>query len=475
MRTATPGLTEARQIPRSALRAASTQPVLSGADAIEHESNREILDAIDHAHQQLIAAEIAELIGIVRAADQWKVDQDAVGAGLERLIQPGHDGTPEVAEFLALELGALLGISQASALFRIGDALDLRHRHPQLWAAVLSGAVRVWQASKICSTCAHLPFETVLKVDAAIAADIWTLPWARVMKALPGQIINADPELAGRREQARHDARHIRVSGIENGSVTLWGVVNPVDGIKFDHVLTQIAQTFPTEPDIPAHQDIDRRRAAAFGKITQDAFDSLYSGQPASGAQAWDRPNSGTASNDPVDHQPIQCTLIVHVSADDPALMTESDANPSKTGVTRIEDWGPLLTSRLPEFLSGANVTVRPIINPSDIRPVDAYETPPRMRFALAQRNPVDVFPYGTTKAGRCDADHTIAYSDGRAGQTHLGNLGPLSRRAHRAKTHGGWRLEQPTPGVYHWTSPYGYRYQVTATGSVRIVAPTRD
>ena len=111
MRTPPPDVDEARTLPAPVLIAASVQPVLSGT-VVEDESNHEILDAIDHAHQQLIAAEIAELVGILRAADRWKIDQDAVGAGIERLIQPGHDGTPRIAEFLALEIGALLGISQ---------------------------------------------------------------------------------------------------------------------------------------------------------------------------------------------------------------------------------------------------------------------------------------------------------------------------------------------------------------------------
>ncbi len=49
---------------------------------------------------------------------------------------------------------------------------------------------------------------------------------------------------------------------------------------------------------------------------------------------------------------------------------------------------------------------------------------------------------------------------------TRSSNLGPLSRRVHRAKTHGGWRLEQPEPGVFTWTSPHGLRYQVSPLGS---------
>ena len=94
------------------------------------------------------------------------------------------------------------------------------------------------------------------------------------------------------------------------------------------------------------------------------------------------------------------------------------------------------------------------------------------MRFALQQRNPVDVFPYATRGARSCDADHTNPYTPDGKTQTRLDNLGPLTRFTHRAKTHANWSLAQPKPGVYQWTSPYGYRYQVIANGTTRLHIP---
>ncbi len=428
-------------------------------------TSADALRALDHAHQQIVAGEVAELIAITSAADLWEVDKTVVAEGMERLLTPGHDGTPSVGEFLALEIGPLLGISATSALARIGEALDLRTRHPRLWDAVICGKARVWQATRICLECAHLPLEAVLKVDHAIGGSVGMLPFSRVMSALPGQITAADTDLARRRAEAQRESRHIRVSKIENGSVGIWGIVNPVDGIRFDHVLTEVAKTLPTQSDTPPSNDLDRRRAAAFGIIAQDAFRKLHSEQPLLDLSPLDAPELAT----PPASNPMLCTLVVHMSADDPAVAPTSDA---ATGVARVEGWGPLLTQQLPEFLRGAKVSVRPIIDPAGIRPVDAYETPAKMRFAIEQRNPVDVFPYGTAKAGRCDMDHTVPYQSGRPAQTHPGNLGPLSRRAHRAKTHSKWELEQPRPGVFCWTSPHGYQYVVSAAGTTRITAP---
>ncbi|HEY0774074.1 MAG TPA: hypothetical protein VGD51_08335, partial [Nocardioidaceae bacterium] len=39
-------------------------------------------------------------------------------------------------------------------------------------------------------------------------------------------------------------------------------------------------------------------------------------------------------------------------------------------------------------------------------------------------------------------------------------------RFVHRVKTHGRWSLRQPSPGVFEWRSPHGYRFRVDHTGT---------
>ena len=57
------------------------------------------------------------------------------------------------------------------------------------------------------------------------------------------------------------------------------------------------------------------------------------------------------------------------------------------------------------------------------------------------------------------DADHTQDHA--RAGPTIAGNLGHACRHDHLLKHEGGWRLDQPTPGQFRWTSRLGHRYLV--------------
>ncbi len=77
-------------------------------------------------------------------------------------------------------------------------------------------------------------------------------------------------------------------------------------------------------------------------------------------------------------------------------------------------------------------------------------------RYLLA-RQPVCVFPGCRMPARDSDLDHTVDYAKG--GRTHPHNLGPLCRHHHRLKHQAGWKLEQPTPGTFTWTSPLGHTY----------------
>ena len=60
--------------------------------------------------------------------------------------------------------------------------------------------------------------------------------------------------------------------------------------------------------------------------------------------------------------------------------------------------------------------------------------------------------------ATSCDFEHTIPYH--RGGRTCECNGGPCCRRHHRAKQAAGWRLAQPYPGTFLWTTPHGRSYR---------------
>jgi hypothetical protein len=73
-------------------------------------------------------------------------------------------------------------------------------------------------------------------------------------------------------------------------------------------------------------------------------------------------------------------------------------------------------------------------------------------------REPHCRFPGCRQPATRCDLDHAIPWP---RGSTAPENLGPLCRRHHQLKTHGGWSLDPqsgPDPGTvtWRWRTPAG-------------------
>ncbi len=88
----------------------------------------------------------------------------------------------------------------------------------------------------------------------------------------------------------------------------------------------------------------------------------------------------------------------------------------------------------------------------------------PAARFAgAALRRHVEirdrscVYPGCRATAHSADLDHTVDHDHG--GPTTGANSGPLCRHDHRLKYPGRWRLHQPIPGHFTWTSPLGRTY----------------
>ena len=78
-------------------------------------------------------------------------------------------GPPAVAEFAPAELGVVLATSSAAAERLVGDALDLRHRLPRLWARIVAGEVKPWIGRRTADATRHLAVETAAVVDRRIA------------------------------------------------------------------------------------------------------------------------------------------------------------------------------------------------------------------------------------------------------------------------------------------------------------------
>ncbi len=88
-----------------------------------------------------------------------------------------------------------------------------------------------------------------------------------------------------------------------------------------------------------------------------------------------------------------------------------------------------------------------------------AYQVPARLREYVNLRDLTCRFPTCRQPAWRCDCDHSQPYDEG--GPTCCCNLGALCRYHHKLKQHPLWRLDQPTPGHFTWTTSAGRTYTI--------------
>ena len=291
--------------------------------------------ALDRARAALVAAEVAEFFLAAHWADlhPGEAVEDERRArrrrgrrnprGGERGRQLGADGTPLVAEFAPMELGVHLGMGYVAAATLVRDALNVRHRHPLLWAALgralpastdtteptapvgTAGRLpRVWQARLVARMCAEagLDVDRARFVDAATTPYLGALPWGRFKELVAAKIIEADPDQAEARRKAAAAARFVRTGqSTEHGLKTLVARANAGDVILFVAMADRIAQILYLRGD---RDGVDARRSKAIGILATPAraLRMLEETEAFLAAAAQTHPWPGTdAPDDPTD------------------------------------------------------------------------------------------------------------------------------------------------------------------------------
>lgn len=370
-----------------------------------------------------------------------------------RPIRIGGEGTPLVDEALPLEIAAIMATSVTSATLLIRDVVSLHSRHPATWAAVQDGRVPVWRARQLAQLADtfELGYGDCLRIDALIEPCLGRLGWGRTIARYRAGIIQVAPaKVAAHTERARR-SRHVRTGVSEDDPTLGWmsALADTSDIQAVDHLLGLVTQSLI---DLGDTDPIDVIRAKALGRLADPEgvlalLDGVDDSTPA--AQHTERRSRRR-------HAPT-AQVYVHLGPD--AL--------ENGGPARIEKLGPVLVDELSHVLGHHRIKLTPVVHVHDAeRPVDAYDIPELMRASVLARDRYEVFPWSSREARRCDLDHANPYVDGELEQTRPSNLGPLTRRPHRGKTHCGWKLEQPRPGIFWWTSPRGQTYRVGPDGT---------
>jgi hypothetical protein len=391
---------------------------------------------------------------------------EAALPGREQAVRFGGQGTPKVAEFAAAEFGARLGLSPYAARQLIADALDLAYRLPQLWRRVQSLEVKASYARFVARKTRDLPREQAAYVDerVVVCAD-GRISWSRFETLVEAAIKAADPEAAAAAEEAAAKDQFARATRSDEHGMRGFYIRAPFA------VIARLEATvaFLTEAlrQLGDQSPADQLRVKAI----------LILANPAPAVEllaayaAWkDRPADPAVPDEPdrtgdrpeLDWSKLlpTVTVFIHLAAD-----------PESDPIARIEGTGPVTEGWVRQHLGPeARFSIRPILDLAGQAPVDAYEIPERHRQAVHLMTPADTFPFSSSTSRSHQIDHTEPYRHGvaakGAGQSRLGNYGPMTTTHHRIKTFGGWAVKQPFPGIYLWRDPHGATYLVDHTGT---------
>lgn len=356
--------------------------------------------------------------------------------GRERPRQLGAVGTPTVAEFAPATLAARLRISAFAGARLMADAIDIRHRLPNIQGRVETGQALARYARHVAQQTRELSAEEAGVVDEETVDLVdGSISWHRFELVVAAAVRNAAPELARRRAQAAHRPTFTRIPGMEHDGTA--ALLTRGDLASITQIQESVNAHAETLTPLSEHETIDERRVRALVELTASGPDN-----------------------------PPHVELHVHTYAEDP-----TDPDSEIPAIVRVEGHGPVSTAWLRGLLGPkARFTVRPVLDIPGLAPVDAYEIPSKHRRAVRVITPADTFPYANCLTRTMDIDHTDPWQPGGPpGQSRIGNYGPLTRHHHRIKTHSPWDVKQPFPGIYLWRDPHGATYLVDATGTRRL------
>jgi hypothetical protein len=343
-----------------------------------------------------------------------------------------HDDDPtrrlnRVNQFAPFEVAVALTLTRRAADLLVGTAVELRRRLPAVWAALAAGDVDLPRARMLAEHVSVLPDPSARQVVEQVLPDAGRLTTGQLARRVDRLVLAVDPVAVAERRAAAVADRRVAAQPEPDGTATLTVLGLPVERVAaaMNRVET-IAQTARRAGD---PRTIHQLRADVTLGLLDGSLDPRGTGR-------------GTVE------------LVVPL-----ATLAGTSDEPGE-----IPGWGPVLADVARQVATyQPDATWRYRVVDADGTLVAAGST--RRRPTIAQeahvraRDKTCRAPGCRQPASRTELDHTTAYTDG--GPTITANLGSLCTYHHRAKHEAGWRLTQPSPGVFVWLSPLGHRYVV--------------
>ncbi len=380
-------------------------------------------------------------------------------------------GAPLVEEFSVPAFAAQLGLRSEAGAALIGEALELRHRLPRLWARVQACQVEAWRARRIAQTTIRreLSVEAAGFVDRHLAPVAASAGLPTIERCVEEAVARTTPETDQRDPDnpTGPDRRGFAVDKRQvsfEGTLECHGTLDLADALAVDDAVREEVRRL-------------RRLGAtqAAGPLSAVALAGLVTRRDPTLEEALgDHDGTETPGAPTRRHRDRAVLLHLHLSA---SAVTGSGAA-GGVQVGRVEETRAPVTAEQVRAWCGAPATthlrVLPVLDLDQRSHVEQYEMPERMQQQAALSALTCVFPWCTRPARSCDTDHVEPHDrdheagpeaepGDQPGPTASDNAGPLCRRHHRLKTHAParhrWRITQLDHGLWLWRSPHGEHY----------------
>ncbi len=348
-------------------------------------------------------------------------------------------------EFAGDELAAELRMSPAEAGRRLAFAVGVVRRMPVAVTALGLGIIDLDRLIALERSTANLTDEQADEVAGSVLKDGGRPSRNAFAAAVRRRVIRVDPDGADRRRRKAATKRRVEMRTEIDGMGRLSALLPADRMVMAFRRIDLLARQSGGAGD---ERDLDQRRA--------DVLFDLLMGNNRDGVR-------------------LEIQVIVPVDC----LLGLSE-NPGE-----IPGYGPIPAGIAREMAEDSRSTWRRILtDPGDGKVLEVSDRrfpSPALRRHIEARNPTCVFPGCDRPSAACDLDHTRSRRDG--GETGEANLGPQCRRHHRLKhsaekRSGGawsdsarsrrcWKVRQPAPGRFVWTSPEGRQYEVVPEPSL--------
>jgi hypothetical protein len=357
-----------------------------------------------------------------------------------------------------------LRLSFNTAGSRLATARDLRNRLPDTREALATGRIGYWHAHSIAEATATLGASTAASVERTVLSGGGpdeTL--ARFRRRLRRALIAVDPVGADERHLRELADRRVVLTPELDGMASIHAYLAAHEAVEVLAAVNDDAYAARSAGD---DRGIDALRADAFvrafatGLLAQFHADDETADQ-AAGAAAGPDSRAGVGPRSTGRWRATRRAPLVQLTMDAPTALGLAN-HP-----VELNGYGPIPPG-LGRRLAQDGDWQRFLTDPLTGQLLDAGRTTYRPSRALAEfvraRDETCRFLGCSQPARRCDLDHACAWSDdpdAPAGETCPGNIGPVCRRHHNLKTHGGWQLTSDSDGLgVTWRSPYGRRYR---------------